>query len=226
MNPMSPGGITGQYTFDVSLAPNVDHVVRTKNITLSGPNVPDQTIAITQGVHQTWAYFDTDAGRGRLKFSPPLTDQVVNVGFKIYAFTRGEESGLGHHEPDTYTRIYRDGVMTNEAHAEIYINGNYDEDTVSYSTTMNSITSALLDKILIRVTGSPDITGPDCYYHNSGDYFEGLGYVQIENVTKVSGLGAVDVSTNNKYWYKKRVHTACIPVYGESSTLPVIGPKP
>ena len=208
-------GSTGVYDFDASLSVNLTNATRIGNITFTSPGVPTNTITVTQGFKQIWAEFDS---AGNLTFTPSLTDQNVSVSMKLYAWARGDEHGIGHRDIDVITNVYKAGVLYDFEPVHITANGGPVDVSINKTTALNVTTNN------VNVTVNPN----DCQYDNHLDFEETMGWAELTNVTKISGTGSVDISTN-KIWYRKRTHATspkCTIVSGASSVAPSMPPWP
>ncbi|MCK9446431.1 hypothetical protein M0Q50_06030 [bacterium] len=213
-------GASGTFTLDVSLSAWKGSTGRAGSIIFSSLGVPTQYITIIQRNLTTTVQFTAD---GSLYFSPTLTDQNVTINFKLYAYTKTRR-GIGdfEHYADTITSLYKQDniVKTIQAYAET--NGlQLIENDTSINYTMTSINAST--KIYGRIQGTENgiySEGPDCYFGNGTNFMEGMGWIEIMNVTKNNGSGVITPGLN-KYWYFKRTITGCSNQLGVMSTQPL-----
>ena len=214
--PAIPTGGTGLYSFDVSLYKNTGATVRYGSVILKATSVPDRTVVVTQSAKTTTVTFDA---AGNLSFSPALTDLTVSVGIKLYAWARAN-AGIyrSPYYTDTAVTSYKNGTAQSGIAVQAISDGSEVVIDTSSNHTINNINNT--STVYVYVRGDEYADGPDCTYLSTSNYEEGLGWAEIISITKTSGTGGVAIGAN-KYWYCKRVHTACALQKNYSSTEPL-----
>lgn len=214
-NPSDPSGTTGIYDFDVSLSRNSGSVDRRGYITLRAEGLSDTIITIDQSVYLTKVSFTND---GSILFNPPLVDQTVSIGIKLYAWSRASAGSSGAKYANTDVKSFKNGLLQSSASVEAISTGSVNVTDVSTIYTISNISN--IDNINVTVTGDEFADGPDCEYLNPTSYMEGLGWAEIISVSKTAGTGTFIIDSS-KYFYNKRIRTLCALQKGTSTTEPL-----
>lgn len=206
-------------SFDVSLSYNNLASSRSVVVTIVS-EAANASIGITQnGQASHVVYFTND---GSIAFNPPLTNQTVNVGIKLYSWVRVQRDyALGSRQVRATINLYNNGVVVATAHEDQTArNETIDASTLtSYAAT--AITSANQNKWQVEWTQL------ECDYDNNGDYEFSQVWGEITSITKTApsiGGGIFSVADASKFWYAKTSANACTPIEAVSSAVPAMGP--
>jgi len=202
------------YTFDVLVSKNTGVSPRTGTINIYS-EAPLQTITVNQGVLQTWVDFNYN---GNIVFTPPLTDQYVYLNIKVYAWVKVERDyALGSRTVRAQIDLKEGATIRSSAYlSRKATNEKIDASTFTsynaYITPGNYNNWDLTETLL------------ECDWDNNKDYEGSMIFAELVSVSKVSGTGRIDISTNKKFWYATKFYPYCVHTQGASSTVPSMPP--
>lgn len=212
----------GLGTFEVSLGYNDTVNSRSAVVYVFSEANPDPSILVTQtGQTAYTVYFNND---GSIVFSPPLTNQTVTVGIKLYSWVRVQRNCFGYSGSRTVRatiNLYKSGLIVSTAtENQTAKAGNTIDASTSASYSATGINSTTQNQLRV------DWTQLECEHDNNCDYEFSQVWAEITSVTKTSpspGGGVFSIGTN-KIWYAKKPITVCNITEAAASSVPAMPP--